>query len=93
MIKRILFFFDFENTFISISLNILNIELKKESDINESENFNIDIQIYLTFKKEYKEFIIIGVNLNIVKRDNEEYPYNKNDLYFKFNNVKYHGII
>ncbi len=43
MIKRILFFFDFENTFISISLNILNIELKKESDINESENFNIDI--------------------------------------------------
>jgi len=34
---------DFENIFILISLNILNIELEKNSDINKSKNFNINI--------------------------------------------------
>jgi len=36
-------FIDFENAFISISLNILNIEPKEDSDIDESKKFNIDI--------------------------------------------------
>jgi len=31
--------------------------------------------MHLTFEKEYKEFIIIGVNLNTVKRNNEKHLY------------------
>ncbi len=45
------------------------------------------------FKKEYEEFTIIKVNLNIIKNNNEEYFYNKNDLYFKPNNIRYNNII
>ncbi len=43
MIERTLFLFNLKNAFILIFLNILNIELKEDLDINESENFNIDI--------------------------------------------------
>ncbi len=43
MVKRILLPFNFENIFISIPLNISNIETKKKSNINESENFNTNI--------------------------------------------------
>ncbi len=45
------------------------------------------------FKRKYKEFIIIEVNLNIVKNNNKKYLYNKDDLYFKSNNIKYNNII
>jgi len=38
-----LFSIDFGNAFISISLNILDIELKKDSDIDKSEEFNIGV--------------------------------------------------
>ena len=34
---------NFGNMFVSISLDILDIEAKKDSDINKLENFNIDI--------------------------------------------------
>ncbi len=84
---------DFGNIFISISLNISNIELEKDLNIDESKNFNIDIQIYLTLEKEYKEFIVIRVNLNIIKKDDKEYFYNKDDLYLKSNNIGYNNII
>ncbi len=45
------------------------------------------------FKEKYKEFIIIKINFNIVKNDNEEYLYDEDDLYFKFNNIGYNNII
>jgi len=38
-----LFLINFKNTFISISLDILDIEVKEDSDIDESKNFNIDV--------------------------------------------------
>jgi len=41
----------------------------------------------------HEEFTVIRINLSIVKRDNEEYPYNKDDLYLKPNNIKYYNII
>ncbi len=44
MTERILLSINFENTFILISLNISDIEPEEEdSDIDELENFNIDI--------------------------------------------------
>ncbi len=43
MIKRILLSFDFGNVFISIPLDISDIEIEEDSDINELENFNVDI--------------------------------------------------
>ncbi len=43
MTEQILSFIDFENTFTSIPLNILNIEPKENSDINELKNFNANI--------------------------------------------------
>ena len=43
MVKQMPFFINFGNTFVSISLNVLNIEVEKDSDINELENFNINI--------------------------------------------------
>ena len=49
--------------------------------------------MYLTFEREYEKFIVIRVNLNIVREDDEEYLYNENDLYFEFNKVKYDDII
>ncbi len=47
----------------------------------------------MAFKREYEEFIVIRINFNTVKRDNEEYLYNEDDLYFEFNNVEYNSII
>jgi len=43
MIERILLPIDFENVFISIPLNVSDIELKEDSDTNKSKNFNINI--------------------------------------------------
>ncbi len=37
------FSINFENIFILISLNILDIEVEEDLDINESKDFNIDI--------------------------------------------------
>ncbi len=83
---------DFGNIFILIPLDISDIKVKEKSDINESKNFNADIQTYLAPEGEYKEFIVIGVNLNIIRNNSEEYLYNKNDLYLKFNNAGYNDI-
>ena len=44
--------------------------------------------MYLVFEEEHEEFIVIRVNLNTVKRDNEEHFYNKDNLYFESNNVR-----
>ncbi len=44
-------------------------------------------------KREYKEFTIIKVNFNIIRKDNEEYLYNENDFYFEFNTVGHYSII
>ncbi len=38
-----LLFINFRNTFVSISLDVLNIEAEEDLDINELKNFNIDI--------------------------------------------------
>ncbi len=48
--------------------------------------------MYLIFKKEYKEFIIIGINLNTARKDDEKHLYNKDDLYFELNNAGYNNI-
>jgi len=47
----------------------------------------------LVSKGEYKEFIVIGVNLNTVRNDGEEYLYDEDDLYLEFNNIGYNSII
>ncbi len=91
--ERTLLSFNFKNTFISIPLNVFNIEAEEESDIDELENFNTDIWIYLTLERKHEKFIVIGVNLNIVRNDGKEYPYNENDLYLKLNNAGYNDII
>ncbi len=36
---------------------------------------------------------MIDVNLSIVKNDDEEYPYKKDDLYIEPNNTRHHSII
>jgi len=41
--EQITFPIDFGNVFISIPLNISDIELKEDLDIDKSKNFNIDI--------------------------------------------------
>ncbi len=46
----------------------------------------------MIFKRKYKEFIIIRVNLNITRRNDEEYLYNEDNLYLEFNNVGYNSI-
>jgi len=38
-----LFFIDFENVFISVSLNVLDIEPEEDLDIDESEEFNTGV--------------------------------------------------
>ncbi len=43
MTKRILLPINLENAFILIPLDILDIELKEDSDTDESENFNVSI--------------------------------------------------
>ncbi len=85
--------FDLGNTFISIFLNISDIKAEEDLDIDESENLNADVQTYLASKRKYKEFIVIGINLNIVRNDGEKHLYNKNDLYFEPNNTGYNDII
>ncbi len=85
--------FDFGSIFILILLDISDIEAEEDSDINRSENFNADIQIYLAFKRKYEEFTVIGVNFNIIKNNNEKHLYNEDDLYLKSNNTGYNGII
>ncbi len=87
------FLINFENMFILIFLNILNIEVEEDSDINELENFNIGIQIHLASKEEYEEFTIIRINFNIIRENDKEYPYNEDDFYFEFNNIGYNRII
>jgi len=47
----------------------------------------------LVFEREHEEFIVIRVNFNTVKKDDEEYPYEENDLYLEFNNAGYYNII
>ncbi len=93
MVEQMLLSFNFENVFISISLDISDIEAEKDLDIDGSKNFNIDIQIYLAFEREYKEFIVIRFNLNIIRNDNKEHLYDEDNLYLEFNNVGYDGII
>ncbi len=88
-----LFLFNFEDIFVLIFLNISNIEVEEDLDIDELKNFNVSIQIYLAFKEEYKKFIIIGVNLNIVKNDSENHFYNEDNLYLESNNIGYNDII
>ncbi len=43
MIERISLSLDFGNVFVSIFLNISDIETKEDSDTNSLKNFNIDI--------------------------------------------------
>jgi len=43
MAEQIPFSINFKNTFISISLNILDIELEEDLDMDELKNFNVDI--------------------------------------------------
>ena len=49
--------------------------------------------MYLAFERKYKEFIIIRVNLNITKNNDEKHLYNKDDFYLEFNNAGYNNII
>ncbi len=84
---------NFKDTFVSIPLNILDIEVEEDLNIDKSKNFNIGIQTYLTSKRKHKEFTIIKVNLNIIKNDNKEHLYNEDDLYLKPNNTGHNDII
>ncbi len=93
MIEQMLFFIDFKNVFILIFLNVLDIELKEDSDTDELKEFNINVQTYLVFKGEHEEFTVIKINFNIAKNNREEYPYDEDDLYLESNNVGYHSII
>jgi len=45
------------------------------------------------FEGKYEKFIIIEVNFNITKNDDEKYLYNEDDLYFESNNIGYNDII
>jgi len=49
--------------------------------------------MYLAFKREHEEFIVIRVNLSIVKNNGKKHPYNEDDLYLEFNNIEYNNII
>ena len=63
------------------------------SDTDESKDFNIGVWTHLALKGKHKEFTVIRVNLSIARNNNEEYPYNEDDLYLEFNNVRYNSII
>ena len=69
---------------------MLDIELKEDLNIDKLENFNIGIQTYLSLEREHEEFTIIKVNLNIIKNDDKEHSYDKDNFYFESNNVKHH---
>ncbi len=84
---------DFGSVFISIPLDISDIEAEEDSDIDGLKNLNVDVQMHLVFEEEYEEFTVIRVNFNIVKNDSEEYLYDENNLYFESNNVGYNDII
>ncbi len=43
MIEQMSFLFNFGDVFVSIPLDTSDIETKKDSNIDESENFNINI--------------------------------------------------
>ncbi len=47
----------------------------------------------MVFEGKHKEFIIIKVNLNIIRKDDEQYPYNEDNFYFEFNNIGYNNIV
>ncbi len=49
--------------------------------------------MHLAFKGEHEEFTVIRVNLSIVRGNDEEHLYNKNDLYFEPNNAGHHNIV
>ena len=49
--------------------------------------------MYLTPERKYKEFTVIGVNLNTVRNNSEEHLYNEDDLYLEFNNTGHNNII
>ncbi len=93
MTERISLPLDLGNAFILILLNISDIKVEEDSDIDKSENFNMDIWIYLTSEREHEEFTVIGINFNIARNDGEEYLYEEDDLYFELNNVRYDDII
>ncbi len=40
-----------------------------------------------------KEFTVIKINLNTVKKNDEEHSYNKDNLYLELNNIGYYSII
>ena len=86
-------FIDFGNAFIPVFLNVLDIELEEDSDIDESEEFNAGVQIHLASAGEYKEFIVMDINLSTIRNDGEEHPYKEDDLYLELNNVGYYSII
>ncbi len=88
-----LLFINFGKIFILKFLNVLDIELKEDLDTDKPENFNVNVQTYLAFEREYEEFIIIKVNFNIIRKDSEEYLYEENDFYLEFNNIGYNDII
>ena len=43
MIERMLLLFDFRNVFILVLLDVSDIETEVDSDIDESENFNVEV--------------------------------------------------
>ncbi len=88
-----LFSIDFGNVFILISLNVSNIELEEDLDIDESEEFNIGVQTYLIFKREYEEFTVMGVNLSTAKNNDEEYLHDEDDPYLEPNNIRHYDIV
>src|SRR6266566_6358213 len=49
--------------------------------------------MYLISKREYKEFIVMDINLNIARNDDEKYLYNEDNLYLEPNNAGYNNII
>ncbi len=49
--------------------------------------------MYLISEREYKKFTVIRVNLSIVRGDNEEHPYDEDNLYLELNNIGYDNII
>ncbi len=85
--------FDFGNAFISIPLNISDIETKEDLDIDKSENFNADVQIYMVSKRKHEEFTVIKINLNTARNDGEKHLYKEYNLYLEFNNAGYNDII
>ncbi len=49
--------------------------------------------MHLAFKEEHEEFIVIRVNLDIIKKNDEKHAYNEDNLYLEPNNIKHYNII